>query len=216
MIRAVFWDFGGVISTSPFEAFNRFERERGLPRDFIRTINATNHDTNAWARLERGELTLDQFDRAFAEEAQAKGFEVRGLDVIHILAGDLRPEMVTALRRCKGHYLNACLTNNIPLGEEKKPLGMAAPPERLSSFREVMALFDAVIESSKVGLRKPNPLFYEMACELVNVVPQEVVFLDDLGINLKPARDMGMTTIKVTNAYRAIKELEAVLGMPLI
>lgn len=215
MIKAVFWDFGGVISTSPFEAFNRFEEERGLPRDFIRTINATDHDNNAWARLERGELTLDQFDRVFAGETKARGFEVRGFDVIDILAGDLRPEMVAALRRCKGRYLNACLTNNIALGEEEKPIETAPPLERVSAFREVMALFDAVIESSKVGVRKPNPLFYKMACELLNVAPEQVVFLDDLGINLKPAREMGMTTIKVVDSFRAIKELEAVLGISL-
>ena len=215
MIRAVFWDFGGVISTSPFEAFNRFESERSLPRDFIRTTNAMNHDNNAWARLERGELTLDQFDRIYADETRARGFEVRGLDVIYILGGDIRQEMVTALRRCKGRYLNACLTNNIPLGEGYRPAEAAPPPERLSALREVMGLFDAVIESSKVGLRKPDPLFYENACKLLKVLPQEVVFLDDLGINLKPAREMGMTTIKVVDPLLAIKELEGVLGIPL-
>jgi putative hydrolase of the HAD superfamily len=212
MIRAVFWDFGGVISTSPFEAFNRLERERGLPLDFIRTINATNPDHNAWARLERNEISLSEFDRIFAGETQAAGFELPGLAVIEILSGDLRPEMVEAIRHCRGRFINACLTNNIRVGGDGNIPVSAA---RIAAFKEVMALFDAVIESSRTGLRKPNPLFYERACELVKVAPAEVVFLDDLGINLKPAKAMGMTTIKVIDSAQAIRDLEAVLGIPL-
>jgi len=212
MIRAVFWDFGGVISTSPFEAFNRLERERGLPLDFIRTINATNPDHNAWARLERNEINLPEFDRAFAGEARAAGFELSGFAVLEILSGDLRPEMVEAIRRCRGRFINACLTNNIQVEDDGK---IPFSEGRADAFREVMALFDAVIESSRTGLRKPNPLFYEKACELVRVVPAEVVFLDDLGINLKPAKAMGMTTIKVIDSAQALGELEAILGIPL-
>jgi len=212
MIRAVFWDFGGVISTSPFDAFNRLERERGLPLDFIRTINATNPDYNAWARLERNEISLSEFDRIFAGEARAAGFELPGLAVIAILSGDLRPEMVEAIRRCRGRFINACLTNNIHVGGDGNIPVSAA---RVAAFKEVMALFDAVIESSRTGLRKPNPLFYKRACELVKVAPAEVVFLDDLGINLKPAKAMGMTTIKVIDSAQAIRDLEAVLGIPL-
>jgi putative hydrolase of the HAD superfamily len=212
MIRAVFWDFGGVISTSPFEAFNRLERERGLPLDFIRTINATNPDHNAWARLERNEIRLSEFDRVFAGETRAAGFELSGLAVIEILSGDLRPEMVEAIRRCRGRFINACLTNNIQVGDDGN---LPFSPERVAAFREVIALFDAVIESSRTGLRKPNPLFYERACELVKVAPAEVVFLDDLGINLKPAKAMGMTTIKVIDSAQALSDLETVLGMPL-
>lgn len=212
MIKAVFWDFGGVLTTSPFDAFNQFEREHHLPENFIRTINATNPDTNAWACLERSEITLEEFDGAFEKETQAAGHPIRGLRVLELIAGDLRPEMVEALRRCKQHFRNVCLTNNMNIGT-----GADNPPagKRAVEFQKVMELFDHVIESSKVGLRKPDPRFYEMACEMVKIAPAQVVFLDDLGINLKPARAMGMTTIKVTDARQAIKELEAVLGIEL-
>ena len=98
MIEAVIWDFGGVITTSPFEAFARFERERGLPADIIRRTNANNHWHNAWARFERAEVDVETFDQLFAAESQALGAEVRGKEVLPLLAGDLRPEMVEALR----------------------------------------------------------------------------------------------------------------------
>ncbi len=212
MIEAVFWDFGGVLTTSPFEAFNRFERENSLPENFIRSINATNPDTNAWARLERNAVTLEAFDRIFADEAIAAGHEVRGIDVLGLLAGDLRPEMVEALRRCGEHFCNACLTNNIATSEDSSILSM---DERAAEARKVMEMFSFIIESSKVGVRKPDPHFYKMACEIVQVSPDKVVFLDDLGINLKPARAMGMSTIKVTDPQKAMAELESILGIPL-
>ncbi len=215
MITAVFWDFGGVITTSPFEAFNRFEAEKGLPRDLIRTINATNPDGNAWARLERSEIGLAEFDAAFAAEAAARGYEVRGAAVLELLDGDLRSEMVEAVRRCKGRYRTACLTNNIRVADDGPLSSHAGASARVAAFREVMDLFDAVIESSKMGVRKPDPLFYERACEEVGVAPRECVFLDDLGVNLRPARAMGMTTIKVVDPGRAIAELESLLGIGL-
>ena len=80
---------------------------------------------------------------------------------------------------------------------------------------DVMVMFDHVVESSKVGCRKPEPRFYEIACDLLGVEPSECVFLDDLGVNLKPAKAMGMTTIKVGAAEPAIAELERVLGIDL-
>ncbi len=204
MIRAVLWDFGGVILSSPFEAFARYERGRGLPPDFLRRVNATNPDANAWARLERAELTHDGFDAAFAAESRALGHEVPGADVLALLAGDVRPEMVRALDRVIAAGLaTACLTNNVT-GEFGRP-----------EIEAVMQRFDVVVESSKIGVRKPEPRIYEIACELLDVAPDECVFLDDLGINLKPAKAMGMTTIKVGDPAVAIAELSAVLGLPL-
>ena len=91
MIQAVIWDFGGVITSSPFEAFARFERERGLPADIIRRTNATNPDTNAWAKFERAEVDLDAFDALFAAEPLALGGEVAGRDVLPLLQGDIKP-----------------------------------------------------------------------------------------------------------------------------
>lgn len=212
MITAVLWDFGGVILSSPFEAFNRYEAERGLPRDFIRRLNAANPDDNAWARLERNACTVDEFCAAFEAEARAQGRELAGREVLALLAGELRPEMVEALRRARARFRTACLTNNVAMGEGPAMMRSAAKAAEIAA---VMELFDAVIESSKVGRRKPEPEFYRIACEAVGVEPREVVFLDDLGVNLKPAREMGMTTIKVTDPVAAIAELETLLGLAL-
>lgn len=212
MIRAVFWDFGGVLTSSPFDAFRRFERENGLPEDFIRTVNASNPKSNAWAQFESSRIDLDEFDRRFEEESRAAGHPLRGRRVIELLGGDLRPEMVAALRRIGSRYTNACLTNNVRAGEGP---GMQRSPEKAAAVAEVMRLFDVVIESSRVGVRKPEPRFYEIACESAGVAPEQVVFLDDLGINLKPARAMGMTTIKVTDPDAALAELGQALGMAL-
>jgi putative hydrolase of the HAD superfamily len=209
VITAVLWDFGGVILTSPFEAFARYEAEVGLPTGFLRRVNATNPDANAWARLERSEVDATGFASLFEAEARALGGEVSGMRVLELLAGDLRPEMVTALRAVKAAgYRTACLTNNIAGGND-------GPQSRRQHVTEVMELFDAVVESSKVGVRKPEPRFYELACAALDVRPEACVFLDDLGVNLKPARAMGMTTIKVEDPARAIAELEGVLGLPL-
>ena len=210
MIRAALFDFGGVILTSPFEAFSRYERERGLPDGFIRQLNATDPHTNAWAKLERSEVTIEEFCVLFEEEARTAGGELDGREVIECLAGEIRPEMVDALRRCKdGGLKTACLTNNFVSFADFNP------DLRASGRDEVLGLFDVVVESSKVGVRKPDPRFYEIACELLAVEPHESVFLDDLGVNLKPAREMGMTTIKVTDPHDAIAELEAAVGFAL-
>lgn len=212
MIKAVLWDFGGVMTTSPFEAFNRYELQNGIAKDFIRRNNALEPETNAWARFESGAMTPEEFDHAFAEETHARGHRIPGARVIELLTGDVRPRMVAALKACKAHFAVACLTNNV------KPSDVArssAGGERAAQIREVFELFDLVVESSKEGIRKPNPKFYELACERLGVPPSATVFLDDLGINLKPARDLGMTTIKVVTESQALADLERVLGIPL-
>jgi putative hydrolase of the HAD superfamily len=209
MIEAVIWDFGGVLTTSPFEAFARFESERGLPVDIIRRTNANNHWENAWAKFERSELDLEAFDQLFASESLALGAEVRGKDVLPLLVGDLRPEMVEALRVVKSRFKTGCITNNLPANA----IGSASG--RSLYVAEVMALFDHVIESAKIGLRKPDPRIYRMMIDALGVDPKHCVYLDDLGVNLKPAREMGMATIKVVNGPQAIAELEAVTGLSL-
>ncbi len=202
MIRAVLWDFGGVILSSPFEAFNRYETENGLPLDFIRTVNATDPDTNAWALLERSEIDAVEFDTRFATESEALGNRVPGADVLGCLSGDVRPEMVAALDAViEAGYRTACLTNNVVGGDPR--------PE----VDAVMGRFEHIVESSKVGCRKPEPEFYEIACGLLDVEPTECVFLDDLGINLKPAKAMGMTTIKVLDPQQAIADLGDALSL---
>ena len=209
MIEAVIWDFGGVLTSSPLEAFARFEAERGLPADIIRRTNAANHLENAWARFERAEVDIEAFDKLFAMESLALGAEVRGRDVLPLLAGDLRPEMVEALRRTRAKLKTGCITNNLPANA----IGSAGG--RTLYITEVMALFDHVIESAKLGLRKPDPRIYRMMVEAIGVDPKHCVYLDDLGVNLKPAREMGMTTIKVVSAPQAIADLEAATGLSL-
>jgi putative hydrolase of the HAD superfamily len=209
MVEAVIFDFGGVLTTSPFEAFARFEREHKLPVDIIRRTNAANHLDNAWAKFERAEVDIEAFDQLFADESRALGAEVRGKDVLPLLAGDLRPEMVEALKRIGENFKTGCITNNLPANA----IGSAAG--RRLYIAEVMALFDHVIESAKIGLRKPDPRIYEMMVETLQVDPKNCVYLDDLGVNLKPARAMGMTTIKVESGKQAIAELEAATGLRL-
>jgi putative hydrolase of the HAD superfamily len=208
MIQAVIFDFGGVITESPFEAFAKLERERGLPENFIRRINATNPHENAWARFERSELDLAGFDEAFAREAHGAGHPLRGADVLGCLQGALRPAMVKALEHIRARTKAGCITNNVKNDE-------SASSWRSSDVERVMGLFHHVIESSKVGLRKPDPRIYAMMVEALNVDPKRCVYLDDLGINLKPARDMGMVTIKVQSGDQALAELEAATGFTL-
>jgi putative hydrolase of the HAD superfamily len=209
---AVLWDFGGVILSSPFDAFNRYEAEAGLPKDFLRSLNTRNPDTNAWAKMERSEVSLQGFVDLFEEEARLQGQRVEGWKILQALSGDIRPQMVEALRRCKATFRVACITNNMKAGEGP---GMARSPEKAKAVAEILSLFEHVIESSKVGLRKPDPRIYQHACELLGVPPDRCIYLDDLGINLKPARALGMRTIKVGDPNIAIDELQAMVGFPL-
>ena len=211
-IKAVLWDFGGVIMTSPFDAFRRFEDERGLPRDFLRLVNSTNPHSNAWACFERGEVDAARFGEMFLTESTTLGHAVHGGDVLALISGDVRPRMVEALKKVKTRYRIACLTNNMPHGHGPS---MSRSPDKAKAVAEVIGLFEVVVESSKVGVRKPEPAFYSRACELLGIKPSEAVFLDDLGINLKPAAAMGMRTIKVTDPEQALRDLSAIIGMEL-
>ncbi len=210
MIKAVLWDFGGVITTSPFEAFNRYEAEHGIPTDFIRGINATNPENNAWALFESSRITYDEFDRLFHEKTSTAGHPIPGSDVLSLLSGDLRPRMVGALKKCKHHFKIGCITNNVNSGQGP---AMARTRERADEIQWVMNLFDIIVESSKEGIRKPNPAIYRLAVSRLEVDAGQIVFLDDLGINLKPARELGMQTIKVVNENQAIRELEEITGL---
>ena len=214
MIRAVFWDFGGVITTSPFDSFNIYEESKNLPKDLIRTINSTNPDNNAWAKLERSEIDQEEFDSLFEVESQQFGHSVPGKQVLALLKGQIRPEMVKALREIKDKLIQGCLTNNIQSteGQESETDNAAIS----GTHQEIMGLFDFVFESSKENVRKPDPKFYQLACRRGKVNPNEVIFLDDLGINLKPAKALGMKTIKVVRAEDALQDLQDLLDFPII
>lgn len=208
-IKAVLFDFGGVILSSPFEAFAAYEQANGLPPGLIRRLNATDPDANAWAALERSDVDVDGFATRFEAEAAAAGHTVDARAILGLLHGDVRPAMVAALRAIRREGLPlALLTNNFVTGDA----ATMGPREEVA---EALALFDHVIESSREGVRKPDPAAYELVLDRLGVEAGQVVFLDDLGINLKPARALGMTTIKVDDPDRALAELAEVLGFDL-
>ena len=200
--KAIIWDFGGVITSSPFEAFNQFEEANDLPKDIIRTINSENPDTNAWAKFESNSITIDVFNDLFLKEAKAKGFDIKGRDIIKLLKGSIRKNMVSFLRELKSDFKLGCITNNVKSSSEEN---------NDNETKEAMSLFDHVIESSIVGIRKPNPEIYMMSCDALKVSPDQCIYLDDLGINLKPARELGMATIKVIQPEDAIQEVRNLL-----
>jgi putative hydrolase of the HAD superfamily len=210
-IEAVIWDFGGVFTTSPFEAFNRYERANELPIDLIRGINATDPDRNAWAMFERAEIDAAGFDVKFLEESTARGHPVRGADVLPLLSGEVRPAVVAALELCKRHFKVGCITNNMAQGHGA---GMQATREGAQRTGAIMAMFDAVIESSKAGVRKPDPRIYQMMCDRLDVAPTACVYLDDLGVNCKPAAGLGMKAIKVVSEAQLLADLAQVTGLP--
>jgi putative hydrolase of the HAD superfamily len=209
-VEAVIWDFGGVFTSSPFEAFNRYEAENGLPRDLIRRINATDPDTNAWALFERNEIDTAGFDELFLKESTALGHPVPGREVLPLLSGSLRPRMVSALKACKQHFKVGCITNNMVTHHSP---GADAPQRAAGAMGLVMPLFDHIIESSKAGVRKPDPAIYLMMCEALSVKPDACVYLDDLGVNCKPAAALGMRAIKVVDVDQTLAELAAATGL---
>jgi putative hydrolase of the HAD superfamily len=208
----VIFDLGGVVMPSPLDAFREYERHHDLPHRFLSEIVLAGGDDGAWSKLERGELTMEQFATAFEAECAAAGGTVIAADVftmVHEGSGP-RPEMLTAVARIREEGLNvAALTNNWKADDP----GSSNP---VSSGSALLGnVFDIVVESSVEGLRKPDPRIYEATCERLGVQPSECVFLDDLGVNLKPARALGMATIKVGDPATALAELADILGFSL-
>ena len=207
---SVFWDFGGVITSSPFEAFSNFELNNNLPKDFIRKVNSTNHKSNAWAQLEQSKINLEEFDVLFKKESKSLGYEVSGGQILNLLQGEIRPKMVNALEKLKKeNFTLACLTNNFNSGDKNQSALDDINEERT----KIMNNFDYIIESKELGIRKPDIEFYLKALEITGADPKKTIFLDDLGINLKPAKELGMTTIKVLDSDQALKELGNLVGI---
>jgi putative hydrolase of the HAD superfamily len=173
---------------------------------FLRSVNSTDPDNNAWAKLERNDVTPEQFSELFAEESEKLGHRIRGADLLGLLHGPVRQSMRATLELLPqlGFHI-ACLTNNV----------QASEPLR-AEIASAMLLFERVYESSKIGSRKPEVAFYSAVLADLGIEPAEAVFLDDLGVNLKPARQMGMTTIKVTSERQALRDLASVLDAPSI
>jgi putative hydrolase of the HAD superfamily len=205
-IAAVIFDLGGVVMDSPLHAIARYERDHGLAPNAINHAIVAAGDEGAWSRLERGELAVTDFFPAFEVDCRAHGVELSGSRVMAYIAeaAGPRPRMIEAIRRIRAEGLRvAALTNNWVTGEV--PRGRQA----------LRALFDVFVESSVVGLRKPDPRIYQLTCRELGVEPPRTAFLDDIGRNLKPARALGMTTIKVDDPEIALRELGAVLGLDL-
>ena len=211
--RAVIFDLGGVVLPSPFAAFRAYERAQGLPHRFVSEVIVRGGDHGAWSRFERGELTADEFATAFEAECDTAGGTVVVADLFGSMSGESSaiPEMATAIRVIRAHGLRTgALTNNWADADGASHVSGNSP-----LATELAELFDTLVESARVGLRKPDPRIYELVCNQLEVTPEETVFLDDLGANLKPARAMGMTTIKVDDPVAAVAELSAVLGLDL-
>lgn len=204
---SIFWDFGGVITSSPFEAFNKFEIENDLPENFLRKVNSTNPQNNAWALLEQSKINQMEFNELFFKESSELGYGVEGLKVLNLLEGDLRLGMVDIIKTLKKmKFTQACLTNNFIPDNENQPDMID-----LNKKAEIFNLFDFIFESKEIGLRKPDQAFYDYVLKKVGISPKKIIFLDDLGINLKPAKAMGMTTIKVISESQAKADLETIL-----
>jgi putative hydrolase of the HAD superfamily len=205
-MKAVIFDLGGVVFGSPFEHFDEYERVSGLPTGCVRGVIARSSVDGAWSSLERGELTMPEFVRALDAEAAAEGITIDSSEIMAMIGRGIgaRPEMLTAIERIREHGLKtAALTNNWP-SENGSPPGLRS-----------LDVFDVMVESAVEGMRKPDPRIYELTLDRLAVDPSEAVFLDDIGANLKPARAMGITTIKVDDTAQALTDLEAVLGFAL-
>jgi putative hydrolase of the HAD superfamily len=205
-IAAVVFDLGGVVMDSPLRAIARYERDHGLAANAINRAIVAAGDDGAWPRLERGELAVGDFFPAFERDCWGQGVEVSGARVMAYIAQAAvpRPKMIEAIRRIRAQGRRvAALTNNWVTSET---------PRGREALRE---LFDVFIESSVVGMRKPDPRIYQLTCRELGVEPGQTVFLDDIGRNLKSARALGMTTIKVEDPDVALRELSVVLGFDL-
>lgn len=207
---AVVFDLGGVVMPSPLDAFRAYEAATGLPHRFLSEVVVQTGDDGAWSRLERGELSMTEFADEFEAECSAAGHAVVVDELfaeVHANSGP-RPEMLTAIARIRTEGLKtAALTNNWRPDDSDETVGSRTPV-----FAD---LFDVIVESAIEGLRKPDPRIYELTCSRLGVAPTEAVFLDDLGVNLKSARALGMTTIKVGDPATALAELASVLGFSL-
>jgi len=212
-LKAVIFDFGGVFTTSPVSNFGVYERARGLPERFISGLIRSNLDGGAFSRFERAELTAEEFDEAFAAETRAAGHEVRGGELAKMMKLEFRPPMIEAHKRiCEAGLKTGCITNNMPSSSVKD---WARDGAERNWAAEIMSRFDHVIESSKAGVSKPDPRIYEMMLETLGIAPGEAIYVDDLGVNLKPAVAMGMDVVKVPfEGYEiAIEELAQKTGL---
>lgn len=204
-LRAVIFDLGGVILDSPLHAIARFERDQNIESGAINRIVVATGPGGAWARLERGELSMEEFFDAFEADCDAAGWRLSARDLMERIGETAapRPRMLEAVRRIRARGLCAAALTNNWVGDE-------------TGTDSLKPHFDVFVESSVLRLRKPDPRIYRHACATIGIQPSEAVFLDDIGRNLKTARELGMATIKVDDPDQALRDLEQLLGFELI
>ena len=203
-IKTIIFDFGGVITNSPIEGFKNLEKTHGYSKGLITGINMNNPDNNAWARSERGEIEIDTFLSQFEQEALEIGHDINADEILIQLYGSPRPIMIKKIISLSksNKYKLICLTNVL------KGIEKFMPKEREEVVNNIMSYFDKIYESYKIGMRKPEARIYEYIIKDLEINPKETIFLDDLGMNLKTARQLGINTIKVVDPIDAIKTLD--------
>jgi putative hydrolase of the HAD superfamily len=207
MIKTIIFDFGGVITNSPIEGFKLLEEKHGYDKGLITNINMNNPNDNAWAKSERGEIDIHTFLEEFEKEALEIGQKIDAREILQQLYGSMRENIINKIKLLSNSkkYKLICLTNVL------KGVDIFTPKERVIAVSHVMRYFDKIYESYKLNMRKPETRIYQYILNEMNIKPQETVFLDDLGMNLKPARQLGINTIKVVNPKDAINELDQLL-----
>ena len=206
-IKTIIFDFGGVITNSPIEGFKLLEEKHGYDKGIITNINMNNPDNNAWAKSERGEIDINTFLEEFEKEALSIGQKINAKEILQQLYGSLRKNMINKIKllSTSKKYKLICLNNVL------KGVDIFTPKERVEAVKNVMSYFDIIYESYKLNMRKPEARIYQYILKELNIEPQETVFLDDLGMNLKSARQLGINTIKVIEPNDAIYELDQIL-----
>ena len=200
-IQTIIFDFGGVITDSPIEGFKKLEKSYGISKGVISSIVMTNPDNNAWAKSERGEIDIQTFIEEFNLEAKKLGYNLNAKEILKQLYGPLRPLMVEKIASLSKNYQLICLTNVL------KGVHVFSPKERKKEVDHVLSFFDKIYESCEIGMRKPEKRIYRYLLDDLKIKPENSVFLDDLGMNLKTAKLLGINTIKVIDPIAALREL---------
>ena len=201
-IQTIIFDFGGVITDSPIEGFKKLEKSYGISKGVISSIVMTNPDNNAWAKSERGEIDIQTFIEEFNLEAKKLGYNLNAKEILKQLYGPLRPLMVEKIASLSKNYQLICLTNVL------KGVHVFSPEERKKEVDHVLSFFDKIYESCEIGMRKPEKRIYRYLLDDLKIKPENSVFLDDLGMNLKTAKLLGINTVKVIDPTAALKELD--------
>ena len=203
--RGLITDFGGVLTSPLQEGFLAYQEESGVSlEDLGRAIaRATEeHGEPPLFELERGEISDREF-RARIEPHLEDGFDLTRLHTLYFERMKANREMIDFVREVRGRGLRtALLTNNV---REWEPLWRAKLPE-------IDELFEVVVDSAFVGMRKPDPAIYELTLERLGMAAGECVFVDDLGVNCEAARSVGMAAVRFESAEQAIPELRSALG----